>query len=125
MPSGAPRVDDCRLDYMDLEKINPSMVLKEINLQGSDGPMAPFKASYFIVEPGGTTEPDQHEVLEIWMIARGRGVITYDGHDIPVTKGDMVYFESNRSHIMVNDGDEDAEIFSVWWRPEVREPARA
>lgn len=123
MASGASRVDDCRLDYMDLEKINPNMVLKEINLQGPNGAMAPFKASYFIVEPGGKTEPDQHEVLEMWMIARGGGVITYDGHDIPVTKGDMVYFESNRPHIMLNDGNEDAEIFSVWWRPEANPAA--
>jgi mannose-6-phosphate isomerase-like protein (cupin superfamily) len=117
MPSGAPRVDDCRLDYKDLEQVNPFMGLKEINLEGPDGPMAPFEASYFFVEPGGKTILDQHDSVEMWLIARGGGVITYDGHDIPVTKGDMVYFESQHSHTMLNDGDEKTEVFSIWWRP--------
>jgi mannose-6-phosphate isomerase-like protein (cupin superfamily) len=115
MASGAQRVEDCRLDYMEEQQINPAMLLKEIDLKGSDGPRAPFEASWFSLEPGGKTELDQHDVLEIWMIARGHGVITYAGNDVPVSQGDMVYFESQHSHIMVNDGDEDVEVYSVWW----------
>jgi mannose-6-phosphate isomerase-like protein (cupin superfamily) len=118
MSSGARRDGDCRLDYMDEQQINPAMLLKEVNLQGSEGrPLAPFNASWFSIEPGGTTELDQHDVLEIWMIARGRGVITYDGNEVPVSKGDMLYFDSQHPHIMLNDGDEQVEIYSVWWEP--------
>lgn len=79
------------------------------------GVQAPFKGSRFTVEPGGTSPVDTHQVQEIWMVAAGRGELSYDGRSFRVEPGDVVHFEAMKPHQLHNDGDATLVVFSVWW----------
>jgi mannose-6-phosphate isomerase-like protein (cupin superfamily) len=75
----------------------------------------PFRYSKFTVAPGKTSRPDQHEVLETWVILSGEGRLFYDGRTLLVKVGDVVRFESQHVHRITNDGGADLTVFSFWW----------
>lgn len=76
----------------------------------------PFKYSRFLVSPGSTSRLDQHEVQEVWVILSGKGNLLFDGGAFSVKPGDVVHFSSMRTHQVENEGTEDMEIFSFWWK---------
>ena len=76
---------------------------------------APFKSSFFVVEPGYTSRLDQHDVKEIWMVKQGEGTLEYDGNTILLQAGNTYYFSSNVTHKVSNTGKVNIEIFSTWW----------
>lgn len=75
----------------------------------------PFTGGQFVVGPGATSRPDAHDVTECWMIARGTGLLHYDGADHRVSEGDCLLFEPRKTHYLHNDGDADVVIYTVWW----------
>lgn len=98
--------------------VRPSGALLSIfDLPRATAPVAPFTLARFVVPPGVATSPDTHDVREVWLIVRGEGVLTLDGEETRVRPGDVLYFESRRTHQLVNDGDEPVELVSLWWRP--------
>ena len=75
----------------------------------------PFKASRFIVAPGGRTPPDTHAVAECWFVASGEARLLYDDEVIALGQGDIIVFAPNKTHQAFNDGDRPFIVFSTWW----------
>jgi len=69
----------------------------------------------FTVAPGATSRPDTHAVTEVWMIARGRGVLRYAEQVTEVSQGDMLFYEPHHTHQIHNDGSEELVIYTLWW----------
>jgi methionyl-tRNA synthetase len=106
-----------RLAFLPPEVFENTMLINEIDF-GHKGqqPIAPFKGSKFIVYPSQTSPLDIHDVKECWFVASGTGIVTYNGQQTEEIKpGDVLYFESQQSHDVYNNGTENLMIFSVWW----------
>lgn len=88
----------------------------ELQLAPHGVPLAPFKASYFTVEPDGVSPVDSHSVHEIWMVAQGKGELIYDGCSYPVQPSQAFYLEPPKPHQVRNCGSEPLVIFSFWWK---------
>ncbi|WP_161964065.1 class I tRNA ligase family protein [Chitinophaga flava] len=105
------------LDFMEPEVEAGIMEVREVNLINNDERIAPFKASRFEVYPGQQSPLDIHEVRECWFVSQGKGEVIYNGTEVvPVSSGDVLYFESNQSHQVTNTGEDQLIIFSVWWK---------
>jgi len=76
---------------------------------------APLRSSRFAIQPGCGTLEDKHAVLEIWFISVGTVDVFYRGARHRVHAGQAVFFDSWEPHFARNDGDVEAQIFSVWW----------
>jgi|tagenome__1003787_1003787.scaffolds.fasta_scaffold20983622_3 mannose-6-phosphate isomerase-like protein (cupin superfamily) len=76
----------------------------------------PFQYSRFIVSAGSASRLDQHKVQEAWVVLSGKGSLLFDGNRFNLKAGDVVHFESMLTHQVENDGTEDMEIFSFWWK---------
>lgn len=105
------------LSFLPAEIYGDSMVVDEIDFVVQEGnTVAPFKGSKFIVYPGETSPLDLHEVKECWFVAAGTGVVNYcDETKTSVKQGDVLFFDSKKSHEVYNNGIENLLIFSVWW----------
>ena len=79
------------------------------------GPHVPFEASWWSVQPGEVTPEDQHEVQEVWFVARGSGELRLGGRQSRIEAGQAVYVPSSTSHLVRATGTEDLHVFSVWW----------
>jgi quercetin dioxygenase-like cupin family protein len=102
-------VTQCPSDGMQLALVNMS------ELRG--GP-APVRMSRFEIAPAAQSPLDTHEEREMWMFAQGTGMLSYRGHPpVRVAAGDVVEFESNESHTVMNTGSEPLVVFSIWWMP--------
>ena len=86
-----------------------------IDLDHENASVAPFKAARFTVEPGCTSILDSHPMHEIWMIAAGEGVLTYDDEQVRIGTSEVLYFEPPKPHFVTNDGAQQMVVFSVWW----------
>ena len=86
----------------------------------ADGVRPPFKASRFLVAPGGHTPPDTHAVAECWFVASGEARLLYDDEEIALGQGDIIVFAPNKTHQAFNDGDRQLIVFSTWWDADVR-----
>jgi quercetin dioxygenase-like cupin family protein len=75
----------------------------------------PFRGGLFTVEPGATSRPDTHAVTELWMVARGRGTLTYAGETLALGTGDWVLYDPHHTHQIHNDGPEELAIYALWW----------
>ncbi len=107
-----------RLSFLSPEIFGHAMVVDEIDLgHESEQPVAPFKGSKFIVYPNETSPLDIHDVKECWFIASGSGIVTYNGDRKEAVKpGDVLFFDSQQSHEVFNNGTENLLVFSVWWK---------
>ncbi|MEM0998142.1 MAG: cupin domain-containing protein [Bacteroidota bacterium] len=95
------------------------MSLEEAFWNDQDDRPVPVKMSRWTVVPGGRSPVDQHSVRECWMIASGTGTLRYrDREDVPVRAGDVLYFDSQQSHELINDSTEPISVFSIWWPAE-------
>jgi len=86
-----------------------------IDLERENASVAPFSAARFTVEPGFTSDVDSHPMHEIWMIAAGEGLLTYDDRQVRIGPSEVLYFEPPKPHFVKNDGIETMVVFSVWW----------
>ena len=104
-----------KIPFLPGSSSRPGVTLEEANFTHFGTGRVPFAGGRFLVEPGATSKPDTHAVSECWMIAQGRGLINYDGVDYPVTVGDYLLFEPQKTHFIHNDGDQTIVIHTVWW----------
>ncbi|MGL5858935.1 MAG: cupin domain-containing protein [Angustibacter sp.] len=114
------------LPGQDPRSVLPTSVLKDLPAgpvrelllphHGDDGSAPPFRMSSWAVDPGGWSEWDVHDVLEVWLVASGTGTVLR-GADTPtpVRAGDAVFMPSQVRHRMHNDGRTRIELFSIWW----------
>lgn len=107
-----------RITFQQPEPYDSGMVVEEVDQATPGAADWPFKASRFEVPPGATTERDQHEVAELWLVGSGHGTVASDGTEMVVGPGDMVFFAGRVPHQITNTGREQLRLFSVWWRPQ-------
>jgi mannose-6-phosphate isomerase-like protein (cupin superfamily) len=92
------------------------MSVHEVQLDSVGATVIPFKASYFVVQPGCVSPVDTHSVHEIWMLAEGEGELIYDGKSSSLRPLDCIYLEPPRKHQVRNIGTGPLIIFSIWWK---------
>jgi mannose-6-phosphate isomerase-like protein (cupin superfamily) len=85
-------------------------------------PGAPIGMSRFSVPAGQATPVDRHRPIELWLIRAGRGELSYEGRQMHIESGDMIYLASNASHSVHNYGPGSLDIFSIWFLDESSEP---
>ncbi len=104
-----------KFSYMEPSSSRPGVVLNQAKFSEPGEGRVPFEGGQFIVQPGATSKPDTHQVSECWMIARGEGTLNYDGEDYPVSQGDFLFFEPQKTHFITNNSDQELVIYTVWW----------
>ncbi|HET9168894.1 MAG TPA: class I tRNA ligase family protein [Actinospica sp.] len=73
------------------------------------------------VAPGVSSDPHQHDEIEMFVVVAGTGWVTFDGRRIRVEPGTVCQFEPFETHVIENDGDVDLVFFDLYWR----DPAHA
>ncbi|MET8849733.1 class I tRNA ligase family protein [Amycolatopsis sp. NPDC004625] len=73
------------------------------------------------VEPGGHSDPHQHDEVEVFVIVSGTGNVVTDGRRTPVQPGAVARFTPFETHVIENTGDVDLVFFDLYWR----DPAEA
>ncbi|WP_405164113.1 class I tRNA ligase family protein [Nocardia sp. NBC_01499] len=73
------------------------------------------------VAPGQSSEPHQHDEIEMFVIISGSGEVAVDGKTIPATPGMVARFAPFETHVITNTGDDDLIFFDLYWR----DPAEA
>ncbi len=82
---------------------------------------APFESAWAILEPGAATTPHAHHEHEIFVAAVGSATIESDGRVLPFQAGDTAYLPPGETHQIVNVGDCEFRMYSVWWDPQMAE----
>lgn len=80
---------------------------------------APFEGSWCVVPPGGASGPHAHHEYEIWIALTGAAEIICEGRRVPFVAGDIAHFTPEQEHQVVNDGEGEFEMYSVWWDDEL------
>ncbi|ESP99114.1 Cupin domain protein [Streptomyces sp. ADI96-15] len=80
---------------------------------------APFEGSWCVVPPGVASGPHAHHEYEVWIAMTGEAVIVCEGEEVPFTAGDVVHFRPGLEHQVVNQGEDDFQMYAVWWDAEL------
>jgi len=75
----------------------------------------PFGLIIFHVDPGARTQAHAHPVHEYWIVIEGSGLLVYDGNDYDISAGDLLYFEPQKSHQVINHSTQLLKIISIDW----------
>jgi mannose-6-phosphate isomerase-like protein (cupin superfamily) len=76
---------------------------------------APFEASWWSIDPGHTSFPDQHLATELWIIGQGSGRLTLGTDEIDITAGQAIYIPSDVEHIVTSTGTVALVGYSITW----------
>jgi mannose-6-phosphate isomerase-like protein (cupin superfamily) len=76
---------------------------------------APFEGSWCVLRPGTASTAHAHHENEIFIAVQGCAVLESGGSRESFFAGDIVYFPPHTEHRVVNDGDTDFEMYSIWW----------
>ncbi|MEZ0089544.1 cupin domain-containing protein [Streptacidiphilus sp. EB129] len=80
---------------------------------------APFEGSWNVVVPGAASGAHSHHEYEIWIALTGEAELIVEGEKVPFTAGDVVHFEPQTHHQVVNNGDEPFQMYALWWDQEL------
>jgi mannose-6-phosphate isomerase-like protein (cupin superfamily) len=78
--------------------------------------LAPWGVGWAVIEPGGATEPHQHEDHEMFMFLSGTGVLTVEDEESPVGPEVAALITAGSRH-QIRNTDSSAQLvfFSVYW----------
>jgi len=82
---------------------------------------APFEGSWCVIRQGTSSTLHSHHEHEIFIALSGESVLESDGERAPFSAGDIVFLPPGSKHCVINDGDVDFEMYSVWWDQEMSE----
>jgi mannose-6-phosphate isomerase-like protein (cupin superfamily) len=80
---------------------------------------APFEGAWAVLEPGAVTVPHAHHEHELFIATQGSATISADGQVRPFNAGDTAYLPPGELHQIVNVGDDQFRMYSVWWDSEL------
>ncbi|GAA4869983.1 cupin domain-containing protein [Kitasatospora terrestris] len=84
--------------------------------------LAPWGFGRAVVEPGGATEPHQHEENEVFVFLEGSGEITIGEERAPVHPDLSVFIPGGSRHQVTNASSDQRLVFlSIYW-PESHGP---
>lgn len=104
-----------KLHKFDIQKLSFGVTVNEICFKIDGIWKSPFKASIFMINPGCTSPVDCHDVNEVWIIVDGFGTFVSSGKNINVSENEVIYIPSNEEHSIINTGNADLKIISLWW----------
>lgn len=61
-------------------------------------------------QPGWQEEPHSHDFCEVVFISDGRGLVTVDGKEYAVCKGDLLVYNANSTHFEISDNADPLEM---------------
>lgn len=73
-------------------------------------------AAWGRVAPGESSEPQQHDETETFVIVRGSGEVVINGRRQPVSVGTVVQAEPFETHVLENHGTENLVFATFYWR---------
>lgn len=86
------------------------------DFQAKNKSINPFKGGKFIVQPMKTSNLDEHQVQECWMVAKGSGILSYENRKVEIFEGDFLFYTPLKKHQVFNSSkSEDLIIYTVWW----------
>ncbi len=93
----------------DEKKSSPPWGRWEVLLEGPA-----YKVKRITVLPGKRLSYQKHfKRNEHWVIVEGKGMVTIDGKEVHMEKGDAVDIALETPHRMANNGDEDLTFIEV------------
>ncbi|GAA2463881.1 cupin domain-containing protein [Winogradskya humida] len=104
---------------LDRETLKPDNGLRAQRLMPWEVLNAPFEGSWCVVSPGAVSGAHGHHEYEIWVAMTGAATIITDEGRTPFVAGDIVHFEPEFRHQVVNESDTDFQMYSVWWDAEL------
>lgn len=66
------------------------------------------------IEKGGEIVPHTHEIMEVFYFMKGQGLALVNGERIKVDAGSVIIAPAGTQHGLINDGDEELILFSVF-----------
>ncbi len=73
-----------------------------------------YKVKRITVLPGKRLSYQKHfKRREHWMVVEGNGVVTVDGKDVNLSKGETIDIAEEQTHRMANNGDEDLVFIEI------------
>ncbi|MHC4267406.1 MAG: phosphomannose isomerase type II C-terminal cupin domain [Planctomycetota bacterium] len=73
-----------------------------------------YKVKRIIVLPGKRLSYQKHfKRREHWMVVEGNGVVTVDGKDVNLSKGETINIAEEQAHRMANNGYEDLVFIEI------------
>ncbi|MGA5134103.1 cupin domain-containing protein [Streptomyces olivoreticuli] len=76
---------------------------------------APFEGSWCVAAPGVSSGAHGHHEYEIWIAVSGAAEVLTEERRVPFVAGDIIHFVPGTEHQLVNDSDEDFEMYALWW----------
>lgn len=76
---------------------------------------APFEGAWAVLEPGAATTPHAHHEHELFIATQGSATISAGEEVRPFNAGDTAYLPPGEVHQIVNVGDSQFRMYSVWW----------
>lgn len=76
---------------------------------------APFEGSWCVVGPNTESGAHAHHEYEIWVAMSGEAEIETDAGTSPFVAGDVAYFSPHERHQVVNRGEQEFRMYSIWW----------
>ena len=76
---------------------------------------APFEGAWCVVRAGTSSVPHTHQEYELFIAISGSAVLAAGGERIPFAAGDMAHVRPGTEHQLINDGEGDFEMYSLWW----------
>ena len=80
---------------------------------------APFEGAWAVLEPGAVTTAHAHHEHELFIATVGTATISANGETRPFNAGDTAYLSPGETHQIVNVGDGEFRMYSVWWDVEM------
>ncbi|MFZ5352152.1 MAG: cupin domain-containing protein [Bacillota bacterium] len=73
-----------------------------------------LSASIVSIRPGGEILPHTHEVIEVFYIMKGIGSALVNGVRMKAEAGTIIIAPAGNEHGMINEGQEDLELYCVF-----------
>lgn len=110
-------MDNPKLPFLAPQANMPGTTFFPLHIMKNGAALTPFNCGLFILEPGSISKPDQHELREVWIIAKGSGLLYYDTQEVRIAAGDFLFFESFKMHKVHNDTNRKLVIHAIYWPP--------
>jgi mannose-6-phosphate isomerase-like protein (cupin superfamily) len=79
----------------------PTLKLKEVSL------------AYAILPKGKKTDEHLHKFLEIYVIAKGKGIMQINNKKEKILEGDSILIPKNSHHCIENSGNKNLEFYCI------------
>jgi quercetin dioxygenase-like cupin family protein len=95
--------------------LSKGVTLDEVDFNVDGERKSGFHMATFDVAAKTTSDVDQHDVRETWLILEGQSELLSGTTTQTVSRGDVIYIESQTAHQLKNTSDETLRVLALWW----------